>query len=325
MAAKSFSVLFIAPSGVSEAVLASGILKKLHDEAPNPRFTIVANRKVAPLFADMPKVERVLVTERRGSARRWFGLLGPMRARRWSLVVDMPARVIAGRLRPRGRPLKHEGEAPAHKLIEAARLMRLEDDPPSPYLFVSAATDAKAAQLTAGDLPILAVAPCAEWIGKAWPIERFAETTRRLRAPGGGLAGARVMILGEKGDAHEVDPIRGVASRDLIIDLVGKADPLTAFAALKRARLFIGNDTGFAQLAAAAGVPSLALFGPSDDRIWRPWGEDVRVVRGARNLDEIRKVDPTLSAQVRHMIDLSPDSVLSAAEALLEETAGVGA
>ena len=319
MAAKSFPVLFIAPGGVSEAVLASGLLKKLHDEAPNPRFTIVANRKVAPLYADMPKVDRLLVTERKGSARRWFGLLGPMRARRWSLVVDMPSRVIAGRLRPKGRPLRHEDEEPAHKLIEAARLMRLEDEPPSPYLFVSDATDAKAAALIAGDTPILAIAPTAEWVGKAWPIERFAEVTRRLLSPGGAFSGGRLMILGEKGDAHEVDPVRSTAPRDLVIDLVGK-DPLLVFAALKRARLYIGNDTGFSQLAAAAGAPTIALFGPSDDRIWRPWGDQVRVVRGARALDEIRRVDSTLSAQVRHMIDLSADSVMSAAEALLEET-----
>ena len=86
MAAKTFPVLFIAPGDVSEAVLASGLLKKLHDEAPNPRFTIVANRKVAPLFADMPKVEQLVVSDRRHSGRRWFGLLRAVRGRgagRW--------------------------------------------------------------------------------------------------------------------------------------------------------------------------------------------------------------------------------------------------
>jgi ADP-heptose:LPS heptosyltransferase len=321
MAAKSFPILFIAPGTVSEAVLSSGLLKKLHDEAPNPRFTIIANRKVAALYADMPKVERIIVTERKPSARRWFGLLGPLRARRWALVVDLPSSVITGRLRPKGRALRRTDEEPAHRLIEAARLMKLEDDPPQPYLFVSPTAEARAAALTAGAGPILAMAPAAEWVGKAWPVERFAEVARRLLAPGGAMAGGRLMILGERSDVHEVEPVRGAAPKDLVIDLVGKIDPITAFAALKRARLYIGNDTGFSQLAAAAGVPTLALFGPSDDRIWRPWGEDVRVVRGARTLDEIRRVDSTLSAQVRHMIDLSAESVMSAAEALLEETA----
>jgi ADP-heptose:LPS heptosyltransferase len=319
MAAKTFPVLFIAPGDLREAVLSSGLLKKLHDEAPNPKFTIIANRRVAPLYAEMPKVEQLVVTERTRSGRRWFGPLGPFRARRWALVVDLPAGVIAGRLRPRGKALRRSDTEPAHKLMEAARLMRLEDEPPAPFIFTSAATDAKAAALTAGEAPILAVAPTADWIGKAWPPERFGEVARRLLSPGGPLPGGRLMLLGDKADVHEVDPVRSAVARGATIDLVGKADLLTTFAALKHARLFFGSDNAFSQLAAAAGAPTLALFGPSDDRIWRPWGVDVRVARGARSLEEIRRIDPALSAQVRHMVDLSADSVVAAAETLLEE------
>ena len=73
MPAKSFPILFIASGDVSEAVLSSGLLKKLHDEAPNPQFTIVATARVAPLFADMPKVERLVVNDKKSSARHWFG------------------------------------------------------------------------------------------------------------------------------------------------------------------------------------------------------------------------------------------------------------
>lgn len=322
MAAKTFTVLFIAPDDVSEAVLASGILRKLHDEAPNPRFTIIASRAVAPLFADMPKVEHLVVSDRRHSGRRWLGLFSPYRARSWALVVDLQAGVIAGRLRPKGKPLRRASDdEPTHKLIEAARLMRLEDEPPAPYVFVGDEAEKRAAALTAVDGPILAVAPAASWIGKAWPGERYAEAVRRLLASDGPLAGGRLMLLGDKADARQVDPVRAAAPKDLVIDLVGRADLVTSFAALKRARLYIGNDTGYSQLAAAAGAPTLALFGPSDDRIWRPWGEKVRVVRGARTFEEIQKIDHALSAQVRHMIDLSSDSVMAAAEALLEETA----
>ena len=120
---------------------------------------------------------------------------------------------------------------------------------------------------------------------------------RRLLAPGGPLAGGRLMILGDEADAHEVEPVRGDAPRDLIIDLVGKARPADrlrgaeAGAAVHRQRLRL-----HAQLAAAAGAPTLALFGPSDDRIWRPWGEHVRVVRGARSLRGDPEGRPTRSA-----------------------------
>ncbi len=69
--ARSFNVLFVAPTDVSSAVLASGLLKKLHDEAPDPAFTIVATGKVAPLYADMPKVERIIIADKERSGRRW--------------------------------------------------------------------------------------------------------------------------------------------------------------------------------------------------------------------------------------------------------------
>jgi ADP-heptose:LPS heptosyltransferase len=48
---------------------------------------------------------------------------------------------------------------------------------------------------------------------------------------------------------------------------------------LARARLYVGNDSGITHLAAAAGAPVLALFGPSDPEIWAPRGPNVRVAR----------------------------------------------
>ena len=64
-----------------------------------------------------------------------------------------------------------------------------------------------------------------------------------------------------------------------VIDLVGKTDLLTAAAVLRRCALFIGNDTGLMHLAAAAGTPTLGLFGPSAVEQYAPWGRCTAVVR----------------------------------------------
>lgn len=53
-------------------------------------------------------------------------------------------------------------------------------------------------------------------------------------------------------------------------------------AALSRARLLLGNDSGVSHLGAALGIPVVAVFGPSDPALWRPLGPRVRVVRAAR-------------------------------------------
>ncbi len=63
---------------------------------------------------------------------------------------------------------------------------------------------------------------------------------------------------------------------------------------LAGARVYIGNDTGVTHLAAAAGVPTLALFGPTDPRVWAPRGARVRVI-AAPTLEHI-DVPATLRA-----------------------------
>jgi ADP-heptose:LPS heptosyltransferase len=47
---------------------------------------------------------------------------------------------------------------------------------------------------------------------------------------------------------------------------------------LATARIYIGNDSGITHLAAAVGTPVVALFGPTDPRIWAPRGPHVRVI-----------------------------------------------
>jgi heptosyltransferase III len=55
---------------------------------------------------------------------------------------------------------------------------------------------------------------------------------------------------------------------------------------LAAADLFIGHDTGVTHLAAALGIPTVALFGPTDPLIWRPLGDHVRVVSSANGTME---------------------------------------
>ena len=109
------------------------------------------------------------------------------------------------------------------------------------------------------------------------------------------------------------------SARGRYVDLTGKVDLLTAYAALKRADLFIGNDSGLMHIAAAAGVPTIGLFGPSDERRYGPWGPLTRAVRGPRSFEQFLAVDPDLSQAIRHMSDLPVTTVVKAANALLAE------
>ena len=150
--------------------------------------------------------------------------------------------------------------------------------------------------------------------------ERRSGSAVQLMEKGAPFEHGRLLILGGPDDWRTAEPLRRSLPRERWVDLTGQGDLLTIYAALKRARLYIGNDSGLMHLAAAAGVPTVGLFGPSDERLYGPWGEATRVVRGSRSFGQIQTVDPTLSQPVCHMLDLPVTSVVEAAKALYAQT-----
>ena len=326
MTQRAFPILFITATRIGDAVLTSGLIKFLADQIPNARFTIVSGPLAAPLFAHVPGLDRVIVMEKGKGKGHWFKLWNQVRHKKWGLVVDLRGSGTALFLRREKRAIwkKQIGGEPLHKVIDAARVLKLEGDPPSPHLYITPEVQALADQLLAprqGEPsgPILAVGPASNWVGKIWPIERFAQTSQQLLGPGGPLEGGRLLILGGPGDGRMVEELRMASARGRYVDLTGKVDLLTAYAALKRADLFIGNDSGLMHIAAAAGIPTIGLFGPSDERRYGPWGDLTKAVRGPRSLDQFLQVDPDLSQAIRHMSDLPVATVVKAAKALLAE------
>ncbi|MGZ8363101.1 MAG: glycosyltransferase family 9 protein [Caulobacteraceae bacterium] len=318
MSTKPFPILCILPGGVAEAVLSSGLIKRLHDEIPDAEFTIVSSLRAAALFRDTPGLAETIVWTPEGF-RSWFALWRRVRGRKWGLVLDVHGGGLARFLSTKRRAVRKLGGDKVHKLVEYARLLRLEDEPPAPFLFTSTDTEARAAEILGVGGPILAMAPAAQWVGEIWPIERYSFTAIRLLGEKGPLPDGRLMILAGPDDWRAAEPLRRSLPRERWIDLAGE-DLLTAYACLKRARLFIGGATGMMHLAAAAGCPTLGLFGPTDEALYAPWGDTARAVRGVRSFEAIGRIDPQLNQPVCHMFDLTLETVVGAATALLKDT-----
>ena len=314
-----FPILFITATRIGDAVLSSGLIKRLIDEIPNARFTIVAGPAAAPLFTHVPNLDQVIVFEKAKSGSHWFELWRKVRHTRWGLIVDLRGSGISRFLSTRRRAIHHKAGQPIHKVLEAARTLRIEDEPAAPHIFTNPGVETYADELTRGVGPILAMAPAANWLGKTWPLERFSQVAMTLLHGYGPLAGGRLMVLGGPGDEALARSLKDSAGRRFI-NLAGKVDPLTAFACLKRARIFIGNDSGAMHLAAAAGAPTIGLFGPSDERLYAPWGEHARVVRGPRSFEQIRMIDPGFTQALCHMMDLPVKTVVAAANDLVKAT-----
>ncbi len=317
-------VLFITAGRMGDAILSSGLLRQFVESEPEAYFTIAAGPVAVPLFVDTPRLETLIAVRKRRHALHWLDLWRQVGGRRWKAVIDMRGSGLAYALWAKRRFVYRSIHQPAdapplHKVIEAARTIGRLDDPPAPFLFTSAARQARADELIDPGGPILAIAPAANWPPKTWPAERFAETTLALLGPAGPLAGGRALLVGGPGDGRFCEPIRSALPPSRLIDLVG-VDPLTAYACLKRARLFIGNDSGPMHLAAASGAPTLGLFGPSDDRRYRPWGPRAAFLRTAKGFRDYWPLFEISGYDMSYMTDLSVASVVRAAGELLERT-----
>ncbi len=153
--------------------------------------------------------------------------------------------------------------------------------------------DALLRQLPAG---FLAVHPGSGAEAKNWPAKSFRQVIERCSP-----AAAFLLVRGPA-DAAACSDLAG-HPRALIAD----ARPLRVLgAALAKAGLYVGNDSGISHRAAAYGVPALVLFGPTDARSWRPVGSRVR----------------TLTSETGGMAGVSVDDVVAAAAELAARGAG---
>jgi ADP-heptose:LPS heptosyltransferase len=148
---------------------------------------------------------------------------------------------------------------------------------PVPRVFLSADELAAARTWLAGhgadpSRPTAAFHPGSGGPAKRWPIARFRSLVGRLHYESG-LQWVVLTGPAEKGDVLRVPSWPGVAA-------VADSLPLREVAALLACSAFyVGNDSGITHLAAAVGVPTLALFGPSNDIVWGPAGENVTLLR----------------------------------------------
>lgn len=114
--------------------------------------------------------------------------------------------------------------------------------------------------------------PFASASEKRWPAERFCEVARYLQ-----LWNITPVFL-----AAETDDTAPFAAHTVFRGSLHKVKTLLA-----KASLFVGNDSGPAHIAAAFGVPSVVLFGPSNPAIWGPWQTESEVVVAPDGLRQV--------------------------------------
>ena len=303
-------ILFISSTRIGDAVLSTGLLAHLMARHPGARFTVACGPAAEGVFTRMPGLERLWVLRKRKYSAHWLGLWWFALRRRWDLVVDLRGSAMAYLVPTRARGVMRGGRRPGHRLAHLADILGLAP-PPLPVAWFDAADAARMAGIAGR---FLALGPSANWHHKVWPAERFIALARALTGPGGALAGHGIVVLGGPGEAEAAMVAPVLAGLPGAVDLVGRLSLPEAAALLARASLYIGNDSGLMHLAAAAGAPTLGLFGPTNAEEYAPSGPLARVVEADRH---VSPPEATELERLARMDALPMERALAAAQALL--------
>jgi lipopolysaccharide heptosyltransferase I len=150
----------------------------------------------------------------------------------------------------------------------------------------------------------------ARWPTKRWPAASFAEVADRLQQEGCGA----VVMIGGPDERADVAAVSGMMKTPAI-DLAGATTVGLLPALLSRASLLIANDSGPMHVAAAAGTPVVALFGPTSAARTGPYGVGHEVLTGKVPCSPCfsRTCHNTLPLECLRLV--SPEQVLAAARA----------
>lgn len=310
--------LVLAPNWLGDAVMASPLLSRLaaarDERGQGPALHLAVRRPWAPLFAGDPRLAGLVPVERAGRHAGLRGIvrlagdlrrvgaralvLGPpsLRAGLAAKLAGVPVRVgYRGDGRglllnhPLPRPVRgerhHSDEllALGDRALAACGLVPGDPDRERAWGLLPGCRAVPPADLGAGpDLWVLA--PGTTYgEAKVWPVAnaaRFVDLAVATR-------GVRVALLGDAGATGFAAALRercagpwrtGLPGPAGVVDLVGRTSVATAAALLRKARAFVGNDSGLMHLAGALGVPTVGIFGSTNPAWTAPLGPAVRVL-----------------------------------------------
>ena len=298
-------VMVVSPNWLGDAVMALPALADLR-RFVSGRLVVAARRSVADLFALVPGVDQVVPLDWRGQL--WRGKArradqDKLRAIAADAAVLLPNSFASAWLVREGgvperygyasdlrrRLLTHAVAKPSrsvHQVEYYQRLVRAfgaDTLSAEPVVCVPSGARNDAAQRLRdagwdGDRPLVALAPGAAYgTAKRWMPGHFAELVTALVRE----HGSHCVLLGSAGDRVTAGWIRSLLDADVaarITDLTGTTTLEALAATMTLARTCVTNDSGAMHVAAAAGVPVVALFGPTREHETAPRSTDRRPI-----------------------------------------------
>jgi len=306
-------ILLITLTNIGDAVLTLPVALVLKEKFPSAYLDVLLGPKPYELFRNIPYFSKVIPYDKRMPCFRKIRLILKLRRERYDLVVDLRHSLFPLFLKPRystpllfkvSKEIKHKQDFHLYKLkLAGVDFVGFSSDNPFGINFNEGRKidDLLISKGIYSEDKLIVLAPSARDRGKRWGAQNFARLSDALSREG------KVVLVGSKEDKEVIEEVL-FFSKSKPLRLDGELDLRDLVVLLKRADLFIGNDSAPMQIASLLGIPTIGIFGPTEVEKYKPLGDRSRAIRKGRSVDlvlpeEVLKLAKELIRDEQEKID----------------------
>ena len=288
------NILFIGPTRIGDTILASSIINFLIDQNNHSKFTIVTSPFAKDLYEKMPNLEKIIVINKNKYGLHWLNIWKSCIFKKWDLVVDMRSSITAYLLFAKSRKI-FKGHDNSHKIIQFTNFLNTSKKI-SPYIWSDSIDEAESKDKIKTEGPFIAVAPYSNWKQKDWSIEKYSELFKDDY-----FKNYTLIFTGISKDIPNVEKFYKLINDPSlnIINLFDWGNLRHMIPIFNQCKFFIGSDSGLMHLAASTKCKTFALFGPTNEIVYGPWG-DHKVIKSF----EYPAIDDPLNLPIEKVLNI---------------------
>jgi len=288
-------ILIINYTRIGDSILSTALINHLLDEYPLSQVSIVTSSLSKDLFKRMPRLENLIVIDKRKYSLHWFDIWKLVINQKWDLTIDLRSSYLSYIIRTKKYKI-FKGNDKTHKINQFIKFLNTDKKISPSLWFDSVDEEESNEKIIHKEGPFIAIAPYSNSRNKDWSIDKYLELFRNNY-----FKNYTLILTGISEDIPNKEKFENLVNDSSlkIINLFDWGNLRNMIPIFKKCDFFIGSDSGLMHLAASTKCKTFGLFGPTNEVVYGPWG-DHKVIR---SLNDPTEDDP---------LNLSVEEVLNA-------------
>ena len=301
------NILIISSNLIGDSILSTGVIKEFINKYPDSKLTIIVGPSAAQVYKNFPNINKLIVIKKQKFSLHWIRIWEKCFFYKWDIIIDFRSSLISYFfLKKKKYIFKHSNDT--NQINQLTKFFKLKNIA-YPIIFNNSFEKISAKNKLLKYKKYIVIAPGGNWKPKIWPIENFNKLLIKLLHKHSNLS---IILAGSKDEKKKFknNLIKNI-DKNKIVDLMEESITHT-YAFMKKSNLFIGNDSGLMHLAAASKIPTIGLFGPTNHKLYAPFGNECYIIRTNETYKDFKKM--RIDINKSYMLSIKVEDVISIIE-----------